>query len=219
MDHVLLSRLSNAGAFVHHTQDQELAARVLAREAGAFDEFFQTYFDRVYRFCVMRMPQDAVEDVVQEVLLRALRKMHQYRGEASLHSWLCMIARNQMSDWFKQHRPERSPQLGLDDDPQVAATLASMANQAAQDDQAQRELSNAVQLALDYLPDRYGRALEWKYLEGCSVAEIAQRMDLGSMAVQSMLARARTAFRAAFVELQQELDGRDGSGWIKAEHD
>jgi DNA-directed RNA polymerase specialized sigma24 family protein len=55
-----------------------------------------------------------------------------------------------------------------------------------------------VQLTLDYLPARYGDALEWKYIEELSVGEIADRLGVGYKAAESLLTRARAAFRDAF---------------------
>jgi DNA-directed RNA polymerase specialized sigma24 family protein len=52
--------------------------------------------------------------------------------------------------------------------------------------------------ALDQLPTRYGNALEWKYVEGASVREIAGRLQLGAKATESLLTRARAAFREVF---------------------
>jgi RNA polymerase sigma-70 factor (ECF subfamily) len=62
-------------------------------------------------------------------------------------------------------------------------------------------VSRLVQVILDKLPVRYGDALEWKYVEGLSVDEIAQRMNLQHGAAQSLLQRARLAFREMFEEL------------------
>ena len=47
-----------------------------------------------------------------------------------------------------------------------------------------------MQVALDRLPGNYATALELKYVDGCSVAEIATRLDLNGIATQSLLARA-----------------------------
>jgi RNA polymerase sigma-70 factor (ECF subfamily) len=49
-------------------------------------------------------------------------------------------------------------------------------------------------VALDRLPPKYGNVLEWKYIEGYSVSEIAGKLDLGNEATQSLLARAKRAF-------------------------
>ena len=57
------------------------------------------------------------------------------------------------------------------------------------------ELKRLVHAVLDRLPGRYGEALEWKYVEGHSVEEISERLGIGQTAAQSLLARARVAFR------------------------
>jgi RNA polymerase sigma-70 factor (ECF subfamily) len=59
------------------------------------------------------------------------------------------------------------------------------------------ETRQLIQTVLDRLPARYGDVLEWKYVEGHSVEEIGERLGVGQTAAQSMLARARTAFRDA----------------------
>jgi RNA polymerase sigma-70 factor (ECF subfamily) len=63
------------------------------------------------------------------------------------------------------------------------------------------ELQSLVQTTLDALPGRYGDALEWKYVEGLSVAEIAARLGVGVKAAESLLTRARKAFRDGFLAL------------------
>ena len=57
------------------------------------------------------------------------------------------------------------------------------------------ELIGLIQLAMDQLPERYADALELKYVHGFSSKEIAARFGIGDEAVQSLLARARRAFR------------------------
>jgi DNA-directed RNA polymerase specialized sigma24 family protein len=64
-----------------------------------------------------------------------------------------------------------------------------------------------VRLTLDQLPARYGDALEWKYVEGLSVKEIAVRLGVGPKAAESLLTRARQAFRDAFATLSPGLPG------------
>ena len=68
-----------------------------------------------------------------------------------------------------------------------------------------REISDTgrvVQLVLDHLPPRYSRALEWKYLEELSVDDIAVRLQCTPKAAESLLTRARDAFRDAFAAVQ-----------------
>jgi RNA polymerase sigma-70 factor (ECF subfamily) len=64
-----------------------------------------------------------------------------------------------------------------------------------------REVRQLVHAALDHLPDRYGDVLEWKYLEELPVDEIAGRLGLNYKAAESLLTRARAAFRDTFSRL------------------
>ena len=191
---------------MQHQADIDLVERVLAQDRAAFDEFFETYFARLCRFCAARVRQvDAVEDIVQETLVRAVRNLHTYRGEAMLFSWLCQICRNEISTWYTRQGRVADASVSLDDDPAVRAALESFGAQMQADLASDIALADLVQLTLDYLPDKYGRALEWKYLEGASVKEIATRLGMGRLAAQSLLARARSAFRQGFQDLQKEL--------------
>jgi RNA polymerase sigma-70 factor (ECF subfamily) len=56
-------------------------------------------------------------------------------------------------------------------------------------------------VVLDYLPRRYGQVLEWKYIEGLSVKEIADKLGIAPKAAESTLTRARNAFRDGITAL------------------
>jgi RNA polymerase sigma-70 factor (ECF subfamily) len=58
-----------------------------------------------------------------------------------------------------------------------------------------------IQIALDRLPARYGDVLEWKYIDGQTVREIAARLGIGTEAAQSVLARAKRAFADVYGSL------------------
>ena len=84
----------------------------------------------------------------------------------------------------------------VEDLPEIRAALDSL------DALQQKETARLVQVVLDRLPARYGDALEWKYIEGLSVAEIGERLGIATKAAESVLARARAAFRDAFSAVQ-----------------
>jgi RNA polymerase sigma-70 factor (ECF subfamily) len=63
-----------------------------------------------------------------------------------------------------------------------------------------------IQAALDALPDRYGDVLEWKYVDGLSVKQIAQRLGVGPKAAESLLSRARGAFRETLQAIDASTD-------------
>ena len=182
--------------------DIDLARRVLAGDQSASETFFADYFPRLYRFARIRLDGDdqAAEDVVQTTLIRAVHKLHTYRGEAALFTWLCTLCRREIGAWVQ--RTGRAGEVSLADDlPVVKMALEAAARVATADPEREagrRELSRLVQLTLDQLPGRYGQVLEWKYIQELSVDEIAIRLGVGYKATESLLTRAREAFRDAF---------------------
>jgi len=185
--------------------DRRLVRGMLAREEEAFNRFFDTFFPRLYRFALRRVDDaDAAEELAQATLVTAVRKIHTWRGEAALFTWLCTICRREISAHWR--RSSRSPELHpLDDDRAIRGELEAIAAGFDDPERAlgRRELAERVQIALDYLPGRYGDVLEWKYIQGLSVADIAAKLDSTPKAVESMLSRAREAFREAFTTLQE----------------
>ncbi len=182
--------------------ERELVQSMLAGEERAFNAFFADFFPRVYRFVLPRMggDVDAAKDVVQATLVKAMRNLSQFRGEAALFSWVCQIGRHQIVDQLRAQKRYAERVVPIDDRPDILAALDSIAAPAS-DEPAQRysneETRRLVQAVLDRLPGRYGDVLEWKYVEGRSVEEIGTLLGVGHTAAQSILARARTAFREA----------------------
>ena len=180
--------------------DRELVAAMLAGDERAFTLFFETYFPRVYRFALPRLNRDTdtAKDVVQATLIKAMRALGDWRGEAALFTWLCQICRSQIADHVRSERRRSSKVVLIDDSDEVRAALESIEAPASDDPMRgadRAELGRLVHAVLDRLPGRYGEALEWKYVEGRSVEEISERLGIGQTAAQSLLARARIAFR------------------------
>ena len=186
-------------------QDRDLAARVAGGDQAAFDMFFKEYFPRLFRFTLSRVGNDPdlAEEVVQRTMCIVVRKMGTYRGEALLFTWLCQICRNEKAAIFRQRKVEMTEDLPIEDHPAVQAALESMLASDFRPETAQRrdEIAHFVKTTLDYLPANYATALEMKYVQGCSVAEIATRLNIGTKAAESVLSRARAAFKEGFRSL------------------
>jgi RNA polymerase sigma-70 factor, ECF subfamily len=182
------------------TDDRELVRRMLAGDERAFSEFFATYFPRIYRFALPRLSrnEDTAKDVVQNTLIKAIRNLASFRGESAMFTWLCQICRREIADQVRSQRRHAGKVVLIDDSEDVRLALESIEAPAA-DDPLRRcdgaELKRLVHAVLDRLPGRYGEALEWKYVEGRSVEEIGDLLGIGHTAAQSLLARARVAFR------------------------
>lgn len=186
--------------------EAELIRRMLAGEERAFGAFFEGHFPRLYRFALPRMGGDveAAREVVQASLGKAMRKLASFRGEAALFTWLCQICRREIADHVRAHRRHAQHIVLMDDRPELRAAIEAL---EAPDEYdllkgcAREETGQVIKSVLDRLPARYGDALEWKYVEGRSVEEIGTRLGIGHTAAQSLLARARIAFREALEQV------------------
>jgi RNA polymerase sigma-70 factor, ECF subfamily len=183
-------------------QEQVLVRRMLAGEERAFTAFFEGYFARLYRFALPRLNADsqATREVVQATLTKAMRRLADFRGEAALFTWLCQICRREVVDYLRAHKRYSDRVVLIEDSPDLRAAIESIEAPEEFDlalTYSREELGRMVRSVLDRLPPRYGDALEWKYVEGRSVEEIGARLGIGHTAAQSLLARARDAFRQA----------------------
>ena len=193
-----------------YMDDKNLVNRLLAGNERAFDQFFNENFSRLYRFALARLSgeEEIAMEVVQQALSRALKKIHSYRGEAALFTWLCMICRNEIADWARKNASYRKHIVLTEDYPDIRAAVDSFKAPESDDPRhryQRHEAARLIQVALDRLPPKYGNVLEWKYIEGFSVKEIAQRMNLSQEAAQSILARARRAFQEIYSTLAQPV--------------
>ena len=193
----------------NHDTDRALVTRLLSGRDEAFAEFFELMFPRVYRFALARLGEreDAAEDVAQATLCQVVRRLETLRGEASLFTWVCTICRHEIDAWRRRHLDEVSVELA-EDAPEIRAALESLyALESGRTQTAieQRELASLVQRVLDHLPTHYGNVLEWKYLDELPVRDIATRLDLSEKAAESLLTRARAAFRDAVTAIAPDL--------------
>lgn len=199
-----------------YLDDKRLVKQLLDGDQRAFDHFFEDNFARLYRFAIVRLSDDpeGAREVVQIALTRAIRKMHTYRAESALFTWLCAICRNEISDWLGKQARYRDHIVLVEDFPEIQSAVDSFVAPLADSPERhyQRvEAMRLIQVALDRLPAKYGNVLEWKYVEGHSVKEIAARLEIGAEATQSLLARAKRAFADVYTTLTEGLnDQADG---------
>lgn len=185
-----------------HADDRALVEQMLAGDEGAFEAFGERSFRPLLRFALGRLGGDRelAREIVQTTLTRALSKIESYRGEASLSTWLCACCRNEIRMHFRS-TGARPVEVELPQE--LAETAGPRPARAAGPEESllADETATLVHVALDSLPARYAQALEWKYLENRRVDEIAARLELGTKAAESLLTRARGAFRKIYAGL------------------
>jgi RNA polymerase sigma-70 factor (ECF subfamily) len=132
--------------------------------------------------------RDLADDVLQEAWLTAVRRIRRFDPAAGpFHAWLCGIAANVLRNHLRARRRRADRQRPLVGDVDRVDPVA-----------ADRERAERIAVALAGLPDRSERVLRMKYLDGMSVAEIAAACGETEKAVESLLTRARAAFREAY---------------------
>lgn len=191
--------------------DRALARRILEGDERAFRGLFDSFFPRLYRFALARLDGDheAARDVVQQTFCKAIERLETYRGEAALYTWFCQICRNTLIDSRRALNREARTVVLLEDQPNLRAILeAFVAPATDQPDLGawQQDVRRLVQATVDTLPDRYSEILELKYVDGLSVDDIARRLNVGAKAAESLLTRARNAFREAIMALAETPD-------------
>lgn len=185
--------------------DRELARQIAAGDVMAFDAFFKEYFPRLFRFTLTRTSGDAdlAEEIVQQTMCKVVHKMGNFRGEALLFTWLCQICRNELVGVFRKHGIQSDRSVPYEDIPEIRAALESICTNP-DNPETQRiadELARFVRVTLAHLPLNYGSALELKYIRGCSVDEIGAYLNISTKAAESVLSRARVAFKEGFRSL------------------
>jgi RNA polymerase sigma-70 factor (ECF subfamily) len=177
--------------------ERELVARVARGEEAATAELLRRYLDRVFRFICPRVAyqeQDA-EEVAQETFLSAVRLAPTFRGESTVFSWLCGIARKQVFYFVSNQRPQRrgSPANTVSWEEEDVQLLQAALAVGPLEHEIVEQLSvrQLVEGILTALPEAEREALLLRYVEDLSVREVAGIMRRTEKAVESLLRRAK----------------------------
>ena len=193
-----------------HSDDIGLRDRIVCGDARAAESMLAAHLDPLYEFVHYRLGGDVerAQDVVHDTFVVALERIHAFDGRSSLYTWLCGIAKNKIRA-ARRTRPVRSLDEVLENaDPEIDAILAQIEREPLPLAVIERrETRDLVGATLSSLPPEYKRALVEKYIEGRSVAEIAERRGAGEKATESMLTRARVAFVKVFELLAKKRGG------------
>lgn len=196
--------------------DLSLVQRTLAGEQKAFELLVVKYQRRIERL-IGRMVRDTdlVEDIAQETFIRAYRALHQFRGDAQFYTWLYRIAVNTakktLSDMKRNPTISESALRTRDDDDENSATFMELTSaETPETVLAAKEVAQAVNAAMEDLPEDLRQAVTLREIDGLSYEAIAEAMDCPIGTVRSRIFRAREAISARVKPL---LENRTGKRW------
>ncbi|HEX9775445.1 MAG TPA: sigma-70 family RNA polymerase sigma factor [Actinomycetota bacterium] len=162
--------------------DADLLAGAAAGEPSAVRALLDLTGSKVYGFLFARVGgnEPVAEDLAQETYVEAMRSAHTFRGESSLSTWLCSIARRRVARHFERERREEVARSGL-----YAVAPPAEAT----------EERDAVVRALGRLPAAQRQALVLKYLDDLTVEQVAAQLGRTRVQIQSLLQRGRDGLR------------------------
>lgn len=191
--------------------ERALLDRAARGDEAALATLYEEHVDGLYAFVFYRVGRDpaTAEDVVQDTFLWALDHAAAFEPlRGGFRAWLCTSSRNVI----RKHLAARPGGAGAVAawervDRALADALANLDERPLSDEILAREQTrDLVNMTIANLPERYRTILERKYVAEESLAGIAAALALSEDAVKSLLARARRAFREAFVTLSRTLE-------------
>jgi RNA polymerase sigma-70 factor (ECF subfamily) len=183
------------------TTDWRMIAACQEGDREAFRQLFETYKDRVYSIALHFSGDEAsARDITQQVFLKLLTRVGQFRHDADFTTWLYRLVTNTCLDELR--RRKRFVPYG-----DVTEVSHMMVEKESQEDHySQRELSDAVRAAIAALKPKLRLPLLLKYVEGLSYDEIAGALGCSKGTVASrlnrghkILARKLAHLRGAFI--------------------
>lgn len=184
--------------------DRELAGKIAAGDPDAWDRFFDRYSRWVYRFAYSHLDGNKAdaEDLCSDIMMTAARSIRGFdSSRGGLDVWMHGIARHRLAHFCRGRRihlplvPDLDCSCSEVDSPNLDALLEKAL------------MRDIVKRTLAALPERQASVLIGKYVEGFSTEELARISETTPKAVESLLVRARSAFRSAFSRLLNEPGG------------
>ncbi|MBH8557078.1 sigma-70 family RNA polymerase sigma factor [Hymenobacter negativus] len=169
--------------------DAEIISRVLAGEKQLFELLMRRYNQRMFRTGVALLGHPAAEEAMQNAWVKAYVQLGGFAGRASFPTWLTRIMLNECL--MDRRRQQRFVDLNTPDDEPEPAAAAPTPLQTVLND----ELREALEAAVQSLPDKYRSVFVLREVEGLSVAATAGALQLSEANVKVRLLRAREQLR------------------------
>lgn len=182
-------------------RESHLLAALRRRDATAAERLLSTFGDRAYRLAtsITGNRQDA-EEAVQDAFWNVIRRIETFRGDAALGSWIYRITANAAYQ-RRRSTARRRDEISLDDilpffheDARHADPIVDWSGEL-DDPAVQTELRRVLTSALEELPDHYRAVIVLHDVDGLSMAEVADCLDITVPTAKARAHRARLLLR------------------------
>ena len=189
-------RVTHTSAQADLSAELELVRAAKRGDVGAFEQLVQRYSGVVFRVALhMARSHEDAEEIAQETFLRAFRHLSSFEERARISTWLTRIAVNAALVKMRGLRPMETVTIGEEErDESVPQQVADWRPNPEQL-YSRQELSSMLRGALESLPSGYSEVFWLRDVEGFSIAETAEMLDISVPAVKTRLLRARLQLR------------------------
>jgi len=195
--------MSTQAAASLQTDDDELVRRVVAGDQSAFEPLMRRHNRRLYRLARAALRSEAeAEDALQDAYLLAYRSLHQYRGDASLSTWLSRLVLNECFARRRRHH-RRDNVIPIVSSPTEVETVADDEADLPEKVAARDQIRALIEAKLEDLPPDFRIVFVLRSIEELSVPEVAHVLGIEQATVRSRHFRANSLLRES---LAREFD-------------
>ncbi len=176
--------------------DWQLVERVQRGDKRAFDLLVAKYQRKLFRLLSRLIRDQAeIEDVAQEAFIKAYRALPNFRGESAFYTWLYRIAINTAKNYLvaQGRRAPTQTETEIEDAENFEDGEALRTEDTPDRMLLSKQVAEAVNRAIERLPEDLRTAIVLRELEGLSYEEIAVSMNCPIGTVRSRIFRAREA--------------------------
>lgn len=175
--------------------ERELIASARAGEPAAERALYEAHVDRVYRLAYrLAGDDDLARDFTQETFIRAFERLHTFRGDSALSTWLHAITTSVALNGLRKVKKFRQRETDLDDAGHVAGGPRL----------AEPDLKRRLHAAIDALPEGYRTVFLLHDVEGYTHEEIGATLGVETGTSKAQLSRARAKLREALADFAGE---------------
>ena len=194
-------------------EDQRLVEAAQRGDKRAFELLIAKYQRKIFRLLsrLVRDPAE-VEDVAQEAFIKAYRALPSFRGDSAFYTWLYRISINTAKNWLSAQGRRAPTSTATDFDEAETFEHGDQLRDMDTPDSLllTKQVGEAVNRAIDKLPEDLRQAIVLREIEGMSYEEIAEAMNCPIGTVRSRIFRAREAIAT---ELRPVIDNKTDKRW------
>ncbi len=171
--------------------DIDIIDKILQGDINQFEQLVDKYKDKVFKLVSSHVPYDDIDEVANDVFFACYKSLASYRMDAPFVNWLSVIAvRTCKNFWRNKYRDMVVPISSFDIDIDYFVDNIDQAS-SPENELLNKELANKLSEALDVLKPSERMVINMLYVEGRSIAEIAELMEMSDSNVKVTAFRAR----------------------------